>query len=76
MARESLENKKKRAAKIVKELQKLYPDMKCFLNHETPLQLLVAVMLSAQCTDERVNKVPQINIRSYIPGGNNPQKPQ
>ena len=37
-------------------LKKEYPDAKCSLDFETPFQLLVAVMLSAQCTDERVNK--------------------
>ena len=38
-------------------LERLYPDAKCTLNYETPVQLLVATMLSAQCTDERVNRV-------------------
>jgi endonuclease-3 len=38
-------------------LKRLYPDAKCSLNYDTPLQLLVATILSAQCTDERVNKV-------------------
>lgn len=38
-------------------LQKYYPDAHCALNFETPFQLLVATILSAQCTDERVNKV-------------------
>jgi endonuclease-3 len=55
MAKESHDAKKLRAKKIVKELQKLYPNVKCFLDYENPLQLLIAVMLSAQCTDVRVN---------------------
>lgn len=55
MAKESLAVKKARAAKIVKILDETYPDVRCFLHHETPLQLLIAVMLSAQCTDARVN---------------------
>ena len=38
-------------------LKKAYPDATCSLDFETPFQLVVAVMLSAQCTDERVNKV-------------------
>lgn len=38
-------------------LKKLYPHATCSLNYQTPVQLLVATMLSAQCTDERVNKV-------------------
>jgi endonuclease III len=43
--------------KIIKELQRLYPDTRCFLHYKTPFQLLCAVILSAQCTDERVNIV-------------------
>lgn len=48
---------KRRAEKIQAELVKLYPEAYCALNHETPLQLLVATILSAQCTDARVNQV-------------------
>src|ERR1017187_788158 len=44
-------------SKIIKELQRLYPDTRCFLHYTTPFQLLCAVILSAQCTDERVNMV-------------------
>lgn len=43
--------------KIIHELQRLYPDTRCFLHYKTPFQLLCAVILSAQCTDERVNIV-------------------
>ena len=46
-----------RAGQIVAELRQLYPDAKCSLDFTTPLELLVATMLSAQCTDERVNQV-------------------
>ncbi len=49
--------KKQRALAILLELKRLYPDATCSLNYETPVQLLVATILSAQCTDERVNKV-------------------
>lgn len=49
--------KKKRALEILNILKKLYPDATCSLNYQTPVQLLVATILSAQCTDERVNKV-------------------
>ena len=48
--------KKENALKIVNNLKKAYPDATCSLDFETPFQLVVAVMLSAQCTDERVNK--------------------
>ena len=40
---------------IIKILKEYYPDAKCSLNFSTPFELLIAVMLSAQCTDERVN---------------------
>jgi endonuclease-3 len=46
-----------RALAILARLQLLYPDATCSLNYSTPVQLLVATILSAQCTDERVNKV-------------------
>lgn len=48
--------KQKNANEIVKILKQTYPDAKCSLDFETPFQMVVAVMLSAQCTDERVNK--------------------
>lgn len=47
---------KKEAVEIVKILKKYYPDATCSLDFTTPFEILVAVMLSAQCTDERVNK--------------------
>ena len=47
----------KRAQDILELLEQLYPDATCSLNYETTVQLLVATILSAQCTDERVNKV-------------------
>ncbi len=46
-----------RIKKILKTLSKLYPAAECALHHENPLQLLVSTILSAQCTDERVNRV-------------------
>jgi endonuclease III len=51
------ESLKGRARKIVRLLAKEYPDAKCALDHEDPLQLLIATILSAQCTDVRVNMV-------------------
>ena len=53
----SLAAKQERSKKIFKALNKTYPDAKCSLDHADPLSLLVATILSAQCTDERVNKV-------------------
>lgn len=46
----------KNAKKMVDLLKRAYPDAKCSLDFSTPFELVVAVMLSAQCTDERVNK--------------------
>lgn len=49
--------KQQRALEILIRLKRLYPNATCTLNYETPVQLLVATILSAQCTDERVNQV-------------------
>ncbi len=49
--------KQQRAIDILIRLKRLYPEAPCTLNYETPVQLLVATILSAQCTDERVNLV-------------------
>ena len=46
---------KNETSNLIKILKKTYPEAKCSLNFKTPFQLVVAVMLSAQCTDERVN---------------------
>jgi endonuclease-3 len=50
---------KARAGKIIKLLKREYPGATCSLEHSNPLELLVATILSAQCTDERVNQVTQ-----------------
>jgi endonuclease-3 len=50
-------SQKQRTLEILVILKRLYPNATCSLNYETPVQLLVATILSAQCTDERVNKV-------------------
>ncbi len=50
---------------ILKELEKLYPDAKPALHFRSPYELLVAVVLSAQCTDERVNKVTKVLFEHY-----------
>ena len=49
--------KKQRALEILIRLKRLYPDAPCTLDYETPIQLMVATILSAQCTDARVNLV-------------------
>ncbi len=50
---------------ILKELARLYPDARPALRYDTPYELLVAVILSAQCTDERVNKVTEVLFREH-----------
>ena len=50
---------------ILKELARLYPDAGPALQFTTPYELLIAVMLSAQCTDERVNKVTKVLFREH-----------
>jgi endonuclease-3 len=54
-----------RVRAIVDELEELYPDVDCELDRETPFQLVCATILSAQCTDERVNAVTPELFRRY-----------
>jgi endonuclease-3 len=56
---------KQRAAKIVRVLAKEYPDAACALLHHSPFELLVATILSAQCTDQRVNMVTPALFKKY-----------
>lgn len=49
--------KREKATFIINELEKLFPETPIPLNHNDPYTLLIAVLLSAQCTDERVNKI-------------------
>jgi endonuclease-3 len=56
---------KTRTRKIIRLLKKAYPDAKCSLNHSNPFELLIATILSAQCTDARVNIVTQDLFRKY-----------
>ena len=55
----------RRMAEILKILDREYPEAECSLVYETPYQLLVATILSAQCTDERVNRVTPALFRKY-----------
>ena len=63
--RESAEARKKRARTMYRILSKSYPNVRCELNFKTPLQLLIATVLSAQCTDKRVNLVTKELFRRY-----------
>ena len=65
MPRESLAAKEQRARRIARELARAYPNAECALHFESPFQLLVATILSAQCTDAKVNEVTAELFRSY-----------
>ncbi|MCP4640156.1 MAG: endonuclease III [bacterium] len=56
---------RERAAEVLKRLRKVYPDARCSLDYDTPLQLLVATILAAQCTDIRVNIVTKDLFKTY-----------
>lgn len=56
---------KQRTRKIIAALKRAYPDAKCSLNHSNAFELLIATILSAQCTDERVNIVTADLFRKY-----------
>ncbi|MDK1031560.1 MAG: endonuclease III [Planctomycetia bacterium] len=62
---ETQSQKSARAAKIFRLLQKAYPRARCTLDYDNPLELLVATILAAQCTDERVNVVTQQLFKQY-----------
>lgn len=65
MPRESTDQKKARVGKIIAGLRKAYPDAHCELNHSNPFELLIATILSAQCTDKRVNMVTPELFKKY-----------
>jgi len=55
-----------RVAAILRKLDEAYPAVTCALEHETPFQLLISTILSAQCTDERVNQVTKTLYKKYL----------
>jgi endonuclease III len=57
--------KQQRAIEILVRLKRLYPEAPCTLDYETPIQLMVATILAAQCTDQRVNKVTPELFRQF-----------
>ena len=73
---ESLEQKKRRAAAVLRRLKKAYPDAKCALDHQSPLQLLIATILSAQCTDARVNIVTPALFSKYATAADYARSPR
>lgn len=62
---QELKDLRARASRIVRTLRRLYPNAECALNHGNPLELMIATILSAQCTDERVNLVTSALFRKY-----------
>lgn len=65
LSEKELENRRKRAKKIIRLLKKLFPKAKISLRYSTPWELLVAVVLSAQCTDKKVNEVTEKLFKKY-----------
>ena len=63
--RESLESRRTRTRSLIRHLDRAYPDAACALRFSTPLELLVATILAAQCTDERVNQVTASLFQKY-----------
>lgn len=61
----TLEKRKQMAREISEKLKELFPHAKCILNYKNPFELLVAVILSAQCTDKKVNEVTKNLFKKY-----------
>jgi len=62
---DNLSGQRAHARSVLRLLRKAYPDAECALHHSNPLELLIATILSAQCTDERVNLVTPTLFRKY-----------
>ncbi|MBT5926428.1 MAG: endonuclease III [Verrucomicrobia bacterium] len=65
MPRESIQSKKDRMQLVIQGLKQTYPDAHCELDYKNPLQLLIATILSAQCTDKQVNIVTAGLFKKY-----------
>lgn len=65
VGRESPEELRERVKKIIKLLREHYPHSRTALHYETPFQLLVATILAAQCTDEKVNQITPLLFKKY-----------
>lgn len=65
MPRETNQARQERIQRIIHILNETYPDAHCELTHSNPLELLVATILSAQCTDKQVNKVTPAVFKKY-----------
>jgi endonuclease III len=67
---------RRHARQVARRLARHYPDAQCALNFTSPLQLLIATILSAQCTDERVNMVTPVLFKRYPTAGDLAKAPQ
>jgi endonuclease-3 len=65
LQKETLPQKQKRTRQLIDRLKAAHPDARCSLNYSNPLELLVATVLSAQCTDVRVNRVTESLFKKY-----------
>lgn len=65
MKKKSVPESTARTYRILEQFDRIYPDARCALHFNTPLELLIATILSAQCTDERVNRVTKDLFRKY-----------
>ena len=63
--KETLPQQRTRTGQLIERLKAAHPDARCSLNYSNPLELLVATVLSAQCTDERVNSVTKSLFKKY-----------
>jgi len=75
MSRETLKVRTARLKKIIVPLERTYPTAHCELDHHTPLELLIATILSAQCTDKRVNIVTRDLFKRYRSAANYAEAP-
>jgi endonuclease III len=73
---ETLSQQRLRTHQLIERLKAVYPDARCSLNYSSPLELLVATILSAQCTDERVNRVTMSLFRKYRTAGDYASAPE
>lgn len=71
----NIEEKKDKVKKIISLLKKMHPQARCELVHSNPLELLIATILSAQCTDQRVNQVTKGLFKKYTSAKNYAQSP-
>jgi endonuclease-3 len=74
--RETFDETKRRAAAVLRRLAKTYPEARCALDHRSPLELLVATILSAQCTDVRVNMVTPHLFEKYATAADYARSPK